>query len=349
MTSLPTDTRVDISDAVSAADTLVTEGRLLEAVDLLQHANREARDTEVERQLRRLRHEAFSQLEPSQSSAPWPPPVPDILADAPSPPVAGAEELTLDALRAGILGPGCLHVRRLVPEPRVDELVEGINRALQACQAYAGGAAASETTPWFDPVSPKAEGTRKWTSSQAPNSAMLADSPRALYDVLETIEAVGLGSLIAAHFNERPLLSTYKSILRRIPPGPPHADWHQDGAFLGGGIRVVNVWICLSHCGRDAPGLDIVPRRLDHIVETGTEGANFKWSVAPDKAEEVSGGSVLRPVFEPGDVLLFDQFFLHRTANDPKMTKPRYAIETWFFAPSAYPAQRRYVGTPFVF
>ena len=37
------------------------------------------------------------------------------------------------------------------------------------------------------------------------------------------------------------------------------------------------------------------------------------------------------------DVLLFDDLFLHRTAADPTMPRRRYAIETWFFAPSAYP------------
>jgi hypothetical protein len=31
--------------------------------------------------------------------------------------------------------------------------------------------------------------------------------------------------------------------------------------------------------------------------------------------------------------------FLHRTAIDSLMTRERYAIETWFFAPSTYPDQ----------
>ena len=35
--------------------------------------------------------------------------------------------------------------------------------------------------------------------------------------------------------------------------------------------------------------------------------------------------------------LLFDHMFLHRTAIGPEMTHERYAIETWFFAPSVYP------------
>ena len=47
-----------------------------------------------------------------------------------------------------------------------------------------------------------------------------------------------------------------------------------------GDVRALNVWLSLSHCGDEAPGMDIVPRRLDHIVPTGTEGANFNWSVS---------------------------------------------------------------------
>ena len=36
--------------------------------------------------------------------------------------------------------------------------------------------------------------------------------------------------------------------------------------------------------------------------------------------------------------MLFDELFLHRTAIDGSMSKRRYAVESWFFAPSAYPA-----------
>ena len=50
-------------------------------------------------------------------------------------------------------------------------------------------------------------------------------------------------------------------------------------------------------------------------------------------------GFVITP-FLPGDALLFDHLFLHRTGAPPGIRKPRYAIESWFFAPSAYPAQQ---------
>jgi len=115
-------------------------------------------------------------------------------------------------------------------------------------------------------------------------------------------------------------------------------DWHQDGAFLGDDIRTVNVWLTLTHCGDTAPGLDVVARRFHGLAETGTEGAIFDWSVGDPVVERVADGApIVRPVFEPGDALLFDNMFLHRTAVDVSMTEPRYAIESWFFAPSKYP------------
>jgi hypothetical protein len=36
--------------------------------------------------------------------------------------------------------------------------------------------------------------------------------------------------------------------------------------------------------------------------------------------------------------MLFDDRFLHRTGSNPAMTKPRYAIESWFFGASGFPA-----------
>jgi hypothetical protein len=154
---------------------------------------------------------------------------------------------------------------------------------------------------------------------------------------MEVVDETGVGDLIATHLGERPALSANKCTLRRVPIDT-NTDWHQDGAFLGEGARTIDLWLSLSHCGRDAPGLDIVPRRIDHVVQTGTEGAFFDWSVSPAVVDDVAGETpVIRPEFAPGDALLFDHLLLHRTAAGPEMTRERYAIETWFFAPSAYP------------
>ena len=65
--------------------------------------------------------------------------------------------------------------------------------------------------------------------------------------------------------------------------------WHQDGAFLGQGIRTVNVWIALTDCGVDAPSMDMVPRRMTDIVPTGTEGALMSWTVSQILVEDAAG------------------------------------------------------------
>ena len=64
----------------------------------------------------------------------------------------------------------------------------------------------------------------------------------------------------------------------------------------------------------------------------------FDWSVSPEVVAEVSrDASVVIPEFRAGDALLFDHLLLHRTAVGPGMTRERYAMETWLFAPSSYP------------
>ena len=86
--------------------------------------------------------------------------------------------------------------------------------------------------------------------------------------------------------------------------------------------------------------MDLLPRRLDRVVETGTGGAIFDWAVGPQTVETLAVDSpVVRPEYRAGDAMLFDDLFLHRTAIDESMTRARYAIESWFFAPSAYPEQ----------
>ena len=165
-----------------------------------------------------------------------------------------------------------------------------------------------------------------------------ADSPRMLFDLFELVEGSGLGEMMTAFLGERPLLSGIKGTLRRVPPDVEmDGRWHQDGSFLGERIAALNIWITLTRCGRDAPGLDIVPKRLDHVVVD--DEAKYDWSLTDAAVLEAAGESgVVRPEFEVGDALLFDHLLLHRTGASPEMTRERHAIESWFFAPSAYPS-----------
>jgi hypothetical protein len=332
-----------VAAVLERADALVADGRLLDAIDLLCQANRESPHAAQERRLAQVRHAAFGHLGAQSSFDEWPvrngasgnhvdngpAHIPEITRG----------ELDADLLRRNILGHGSLRVNNLLDGAQVDRFVTGIQQALDTRDE--GIAAESRRDQsWYAALPlPRDEAKtlgRHWVAGSG--GVLAADSPRLLYQLFETFDEVGLREVVQGYLGERPVLSANKCTLRRVPI-EANTDWHQDGAFLGRGIRALNVWIALSDCGVDSPGIDLLPRRLDHIVETGTGGAIFDWAVGPAVVEQLAvDAPVVRPVFNAGDALLFDDMFLHRTAVDSGMTRPRYAIEAWFFAPTSYPA-----------
>ncbi len=190
---------------------------------------------------------------------------------------------------------------------------------------------------WFVPFEPgreKAEGFGRAAFVR------VVDVPQALSELVEVFTETGVRDAVTGYFNERPAMIANKWGLRRTAPAPTArcADFHQDGAFLGDGIRTVDAWVSLSHCGpgTGVPAIDFVPRRFDGVLPAG-EGAMFPWSLAEATVRTAAGeASIVSPVFAPGDALFFDERFVHRTAVGPDV-EPRYAIESWFVAPSSYP------------
>lgn len=323
------------------ADAVLDEARALEehggpalAIEVLTAANRCRRDPRVESYLVGLRHRAFPTT-PRVDPATLPPSVASSPSVAGALPEVSAPDLDLDALHHGLATHGCVLVRGLIEPARAAELASGVDAALDGFDADDEGA-----DGWYEHFRPtpgryRVGGRRTWV--RASGAVWTADSPRMLFELTELIADTGIGDLVTAYLGERPALSANKCTLRRVPL-TAQAGWHQDGAFLGQDARTLNLWLSLADCGVDAPGLDIVPRRLDEVVPTGTEGAFFDWSVSPDVvAEAARPAPIVRPRFAPGDALLFDHLLLHATAVEPEMTRERHAIETWFFPPSAYP------------
>jgi Phytanoyl-CoA dioxygenase (PhyH) len=314
---------------------------LLEEIEELTRSNRERRDPGAEVRLVNLRHAAGIQLlDGDGPGGKFPEPSFDRLPDR-NGELAGITpaQLSPEVLRAGILRAGCLLVRGVLSRGEADNLVDQINAAFDTRAELRAGRPADAGYYREFPLEPRfagEEGGREWTA--AGGGLWVADSPHLTFEMLECFDRAGLTGVIANYLGERPTISVQKCTLRKVDPDAGHG-WHQDGAFLGE-VRALNVWLALSRCGDESPGMDIVPKRLDHIVPTGTGGAVFEWSVSPQMAEEAAGETgVLRPIFEPGDVLLFDELFLHSTAADPSMKKSRMAIESWFFGASASPGQ----------
>jgi hypothetical protein len=325
-----------------ADDALDSVEELYERIEALSHKNRAARDPQIERRLVGLRHRAGLELagRPAADLS-YPAPDFDRLSDGSGVPEVAPDELTPGLLRAALLRRGCLLVRGLVDAGQATRLVEGIDRAFEARDERKANRSADRAYyERFEPVPKFDLGTERWWLEHNDGGGVWsADSPRVMFDMFDTFERSGLRQLATEYLGERPAIGVNKCTLRRVTPdvGQGFSLWHQDGAFLGD-VRALNVWLSLSRCGDVAPGLDIVPRRLDHVLPTGTEGAVFDWSVSQTLVEEAAGDvGIARPIFEPGDVLLFDEMCLHSTAAEPEMPNARYAIENWFFGPSGFP------------
>jgi len=310
---------------------------ILAEIDELDAENRAARDPERERRLVRLRHRAGIKLLADAGRKPkQPSPAKDVLPSRNgSLPEIAPGDVTPELLRAGMLRDGSLLIRGAIDTDEALGLAERIDRAFADRDAVEDDGPVEESLyEVFEPEPPFTLTERKWVRQGG--GVLAADSPALMFELLELFDRAGLRDLVNSYLGEQAALSMNKSTLRKAEPDAGGA-WHQDGAFMGD-VRALNIWLSLSHCGDDAPGLDLVPRRLNEIVEAGTDDAIFPWSVAPAVAERVAGDDgIVRPIFEPGDVLLFDELCLHSTALEPEMTKTRYAVESWFFGPSAFP------------
>ncbi|MGH2591207.1 MAG: hypothetical protein ACRDGW_10485, partial [Actinomycetota bacterium] len=315
---------------------------LLAELDTLVEQSRTRPEAELDRRMLKLRHLVGLRLTDRGGDEPeYPEPAFDRLPSGPGLPEFTADELSPELVRAALLRDGCILIRGLIEADEAGRLAGDIDRAFDAREAFRSGESTGD--PYYEDFVPDPRfdlGAPRMAMGDASN-LWGPDSPRVMAELFDTFERTGLGRVATGYLGERPAVSMQKCTLRRVFPDKFTEEspsfWHQDGAFLGH-VRALNMWLSLSRCGDVAPGLDIVPRRIDHIVPTGTKGAVFKWSVSQDTVDRVVGDSeVVRPVFEPGDGLLFDELFLHATGADPGMPDTRYAVECWLFGPSAYP------------
>lgn len=329
--------------AGAAARELAEQQRYVEAIAMATRHLRHAEDTLLEQLLVEWRCRAMATMPATTARADWPPVYADPFPHTEALPEITHDQLTSEVMAGAILHHGSLLVRGLIGPDRVASLKAAIDEAFGDHARHGGGYDEAIATPRYRRLPLPADNlvfaSRDWVERAA--AIYLTDSPRTTAEFIALLKELGIPSLIEAYMGEMPALSAGKTTLRRVPHTMETTSWHQDGAFLGKDIRSVNLWICLSDAGVDASGLDIVPKRLDYLVEQGTGNAYFNWDVGDDIARAAAGDTpIASPVFKPGDAMLFDHMMLHRTGLPPGMARDRYAIEAWMFAPSHYPMEQ---------
>ncbi len=306
-------------------------------IERLIEANRAEPESERERALLHLRNLlAIRRLNNGVVDLGQPQPDHSRLPEGPLLEIEPAD-LTPAALRGGILSGGCVLVRGLVDRPQAEDLAREIDRCFVERARHDADRSFDQRyyVPFEHDPRRGVRLLREWIKEGG--GVLAVDSPLLSFQLGEALAEAGLPELVEAYLGGPPLISGDKTTLRKAEPTVSGA-WHQDGKFMGP-VRALNLWLSLSDCGRDAPGLDLVPRRLGEHVPTNTDDAMMLNQVSQQTAEAVAGElPIMRPVFEPGDALLFDELFLHKTASDPSMRRPRYAVESWFFAPTGFPA-----------
>ena len=297
-----------------------------------------------------LRIAAFEAQHWPEPETAWPGPFEDEFDQRSGLVEINASQLDANTLKAGLLGHGGVIVRGLLGEPEVSEIRGLIDRALDARHEYEVSQGQKSGAPWYE-RSPRANrGPVQFPKlgNGAPSRAgaiWAVDSPPVACRLIELYQRLGIPALMDGYFGEPAALSVRKWVLRCMEPSNGgQAGWHQDGKFMGDGIRTVNMWIALSDCGgdADAPGMEIVTGGERAIYETGTEGAPFDWTVGQGLVDKLAAGGakVECPRFAPGDAVFFDHYNLHRTGFGTDHCSNRYAVESWFFAASRAPQKQ---------
>ena len=331
-----------VTELLTRADVLAANGDALQAIDELTVANRRQPDAMIERSLVRLRHAAWPEVDrtaPTEGATA----IPDYFEGTTTVPEVSAEQLDARVILSAIRHHGGLVVRGLMPPELCEKLRTDIDRSWEAIERFRQDG--TRDPAWFDPINTDANGLTMMARSfvMVAGTAYVPDSPRLLFDLLEAFETVGVKRIVTDYFGEQPALSLVKLAQRRLAP-QASGGWHQDAAVYGMSAQTLNFWVPVSRCGDVAPGLEMYPRPLDHVITTyGTDGVDEYRGLTDDVAVLTAEVPPTRPVFEAGDAAIFDQFLLHQTAASPTFSEPRYGFESWFFAPSTYPDPKRWI------
>jgi DNA-binding SARP family transcriptional activator len=92
-----------------------------------------------------------------------------------------------------------------------------------------------------------------------------------------------------------------------------YAAWHQDGRTSNSPSRYCTYWLALDACGLERPGLELVTYPFRSFCPAGpakAPRAPYDWSMIEDL---IIPETRFAPVFEPGDLLIFNKYIPHGT------------------------------------
>ena len=327
---------VDVETELREIDGLAEAGQHLRALERLEALHlRQPSHRLAQRQVR-LRHQAFGGIDRTAGRPRWP----DAFVD-PFPGVSGivsarSEELSGSLLGGALTHHGCLRVDGLIGTGLAARLCELIDRAFVERDELEDGERTESSSDTFVPYRP---GQGKAKAFGRNDFVRVVDVPDAMVAITEAFTTSGVRGAVTDYLGERPVMIANKWVLRRAEGGMLLGDFHQDGAFLGEGIRTVDCWIALSECGPGTgkPAIDLVPTRTDGVLKTGRVTQPSTGRSLTKRSRRTSPTS-RSPARRSRPATPCSSTSCWSTARVSALDLGvRYALESWFVAPSSYP------------
>ena len=242
-----------------------------------------------------------------------------------------------ETLRLALEQHSCVLVKRLATPAQARRLLDIAVKTYDAYDRFDRAVAAGdtpETSEYYQipaALTPRAVNDRRYHRQYG--GIVVHDAPLAGFELCEFYSDHAILAAIAACLGARPVISDVKTVVRKGDPASTvrHV-FHQDGLFLH--HRSINIWLSLTGAGIDAPGLELLPHNIGTFERAGGPGSVLPYEVLCRSVYDKYGEDAFwRPAFEPGDAMIFNERCLHRTHVTSAMSRDRYALETWFFAP----------------
>lgn len=233
---------------------------------------------------------------------------------APQRPDFKAGLFSLGRLRPLLQREGVLLLRQLLPGATIAAWAERFAQGWEHTEArlIAGDMPERELVNFYrfgHPLPALIDGFGDWIDGLF-NHLALRNLLRTLYGS----EVCIIGSASLPRLQHPP--SAAQAIERALP-------WHQDYEYVGPLQQAINVWIPLTPVGGDYPGLELwLGGPQAPLLEPGQPTAERDAILAAIPASEL-----WRPQMQPGDVLIFTPYTVHRTHLDPGMSKTRISYE----------------------
>lgn len=173
----------------------------------------------------------------------------------------------------------------------------------------------------------------------------LGCTPHSLFELLDIYKECGLLEAVTEYLDGEPLMFGERAKLRCHRAGRDKnaaIPWHQDVNFFGRMSFGINCWAAVTHCGRDNPGLEIIPcrteQRLGWEEANGIAPLNYGRDIPLEQFTELTRRyPPVNVVLEPGDAVFFDEMTLHKTALRRWQLREQIVTISWFFSASGFP------------